>query len=167
MARDLRIRAAAASDLDAVERLEASVFMSDRLSRRSLRYYIDSPTASFLVIEASGHVAGDAIVAFRRGSSLARIYSIAIHADFAGRGLGRRLLLACEQTAQRRGATAIRLEVRSDNPAAIHLYERGGYVRFGTYPDYYEDGMAALRFGKTIPNDAFGDATPGQRPSSS
>lgn len=145
------IRDAVPADLDAVEALETRIFDSDELSRRSLRYYITTPTARFLVLEQAGTILGDAIVAFRRNARVARLYSVAIHPDQAGRGLGRRLLAACEQAAAEHGATALRLEVRADNAPAIALYRKQGYAEFGRYDDYYEDGTAALRFEKPLP----------------
>ncbi len=140
------IRRAVPADLDAAECLEDSAFASDQLSRRSLRYYIASPTACFLVLEQGGTIVGDAIVAFRRGSRKARLYSLAIEPALAGRGLGRELLAACEDEARARGSTLLQLEVRSDNASAIRLYERSGYSRFGVYDDYYEDGASAQRY---------------------
>lgn len=146
----LRIREAALSDLDAVAALETGVFDSDQLSRRSLRYYITTPTAVFLVLEVGGAIVGDALVAFRRNARVARLYSVAIHPDHAGQGHGRRLLGACEAETAARGARTLRLEVRDDNTAAVALYRRAGYREFGRYDDYYEDGAAALRFEKPI-----------------
>ena len=146
-----QIRNATLTDLDAVEALETRVFDADELSRRSLRYYIGAPTARFLVLEQAGVVVGDAIVAFRRGARVARLYSVAVHPDHAGHGHGRRLLTACEHAAVERGAATLRLEVRADNAAAIALYRRSGYAEFGRYDEYYEDGTAALRFEKPLP----------------
>jgi RimJ/RimL family protein N-acetyltransferase len=45
-----------------------------------------------------------------------------------GQGLGKRLLQACIDKAWRKGLTRIELEARSDNEAAIRLYERLGFV---------------------------------------
>ena len=144
------LREATLDDLGSLEALENSVFPGDRLSRRSLRYYIGSDTASFLVLHCAPRILGDAIVAFRRGSRVARLYSLAVHSDLAGRGYGRRLLSACEAVARERERAVLRLEVREDNSAAIRLYETAGFERFGHYQDYYEDGAAALRFVKVI-----------------
>lgn len=44
----------------------------------------------------------------------------------------------------------MRLEVREDNPRAVSLYEKNGYKAIGTRPDYYADGMDALRFEKAF-----------------
>jgi hypothetical protein len=52
-----RIRPAAISDIDALDAIERSVFVSDRISRRSFRTLIDRPTAETIVIEADGRSA--------------------------------------------------------------------------------------------------------------
>ena len=137
-------------DLDAVERLEQAVFAMDDLSRRSLRYYIQAPSAVFLVLEQDHAIIGDAIVAFRRGTTIARLYSIAVAPGQGGRGLGRRLLDACEDVARSWHVKVLRLEVRSDNDAAIRFYDAAGYRRFGIYPEYYEDGATAIRYERNL-----------------
>ena len=158
MAGRLRTRAARAGDLDHLERLERAVFAGDRLSRRSLRRYIDAPTTRLLVADGPrGALSGYALIAFRQGSTLARLYSIAVDRAAAGAGLGRALLAAAEAAARTRGCRALRLEVRADNARAITLYARNGYIRFGEIDDYYEDGAAALRFEKALATRA---ATP-------
>lgn len=148
MSAAFRIRPATLADLDAVEALEDMVFESDELSRRSLRYYIASPGARFIVADEGGAILADAIVALRRRSVMARLYSIAVRPDLTGRGVGRQMLTACERIVREQGRTVFRLEVRSDNEAAIRFYDAAGYALFGTYPDYYEDGTAALRYEK-------------------
>ncbi|MCF8997840.1 ribosomal-protein-alanine acetyltransferase, partial [Pseudomonas carnis] len=45
----------------------------------------------------------------------------------------------------------LRLEVRTDNPGALALYERNGYRRFAVVDDYYQDHSDALRLEKTLP----------------
>ena len=47
------------------------------------------------------------------------------------------------------GALALRLEVRSDNAAAIALYERLGFRQFGRYEDYYADGATGVALRKS------------------
>jgi ribosomal protein S18 acetylase RimI-like enzyme len=44
----------------------------------------------------------------------------------------------------------MRLEVRTDNSAAIGLYTKSGYHRFGEITGFYEDGSNALRMQKTL-----------------
>jgi [ribosomal protein S18]-alanine N-acetyltransferase len=145
----LSIRPARGSDLDAIEALEERSFATDRLTRRSLRRHIRAQRR-LLVAEDVAGLAGYALVFSRKGSSVARLYSIAVDRRMHGRGVGRALLGACEALAIKSGLRILRLEVRADNRRAIVLYERWGYRCFGRYEDYYTDGAPALRFEKVV-----------------
>ena len=77
--------------------------------------------------------------------------------EAAGGGLGRDLLAVGRGPGERRAAPSVlRLEVRAANLAAIRLYERNGYRRFGIHREYYEDGADALRYEKRL-SDAPGE----------
>lgn len=146
----LRITPARPQDLAPLLALEEAAFPGDRMSRRALARNIQSPTLAFLVAWENEVLLGHALIAFRKGSTLARLYSLAVRPGATGRGLGRKLLAAGEASAQSRGADRLRLEVRADNDAAIRLYETSGYALFARIPDYYEDGEAALRYEKPL-----------------
>ena len=153
----IKIRKGRPADLDRLVAIENAAFEGDRLTRRSLRTHLTKPTVSLLAAEAEtggfAHVVGYALIAFRKSSKKARLYSIAGDPEYrlgSGRGLGRLLLAACEEEAARRGAESLVLEVRADNARAIALYEAQGYVKFGTLADYYEDGAAAVRYEKRL-----------------
>ena len=144
------VRPAAAGDLDALVALEAQVFATDRISRRSFRRFLASPRAALMVAELDGMRAGYALVLFRAGSAIARLYSIAVAPHAGRRRLGATLLAAAEQAARARGAERLRLEVHEANDPAIALYRKSGYAQFGRHADYYEDKGHALRFEKTL-----------------
>jgi ribosomal protein S18 acetylase RimI-like enzyme len=145
------VRAATPADLDALVALELRAFSGDRMSRPQYRRHLASPGAAVLVADVPGEgLLGSALVFFRRGSTLARLYSIATAPAARGRGIGAGLLAAAERAARERGCRALRLEVRVDNTAAIALYERAGYRRIGSYPGYYEDGADAWRYEKGV-----------------
>jgi ribosomal protein S18 acetylase RimI-like enzyme len=148
----VHVRTAGPPDLDALMKLEHQVFSTDRLSRRSLRHFLRSPTAELLVAEeaAAGRLAGTAIVLFRPRSAVARLYSIAVAPHMGGRGVASMLLLATEQCAAARGCRSVRLEVHQTNHAAISRYRKSGYQQFGRRLRYYEDGGDALRFEKQL-----------------
>jgi ribosomal protein S18 acetylase RimI-like enzyme len=147
----VRVRAAKPRDLDALIALENRVFASDRLSRRSLRHFLQSPTAAMLVAEGkAGSLAGNAIVLFRPRSMVARLYSIAVAPNMSGRGVAPMLLTAVERIARRRGCDMIRLEVHQANKPAIARYRKQGYEEFGRYRRYYQNGGDALRFQKRL-----------------
>jgi ribosomal-protein-alanine N-acetyltransferase len=144
------IRAATLDDLDAILALELASFSTDRLSRRSLRAFITSPHRPLLLAVPEASVAGYVLVALRKRSAVARIYSIAVNRSLGRRGVGRALMAASERYAAAHACRALRLEVRDDNEAAIALYLSLGYREFGFYDDYYADGARALRFEKDL-----------------
>jgi LmbE family N-acetylglucosaminyl deacetylase/ribosomal protein S18 acetylase RimI-like enzyme len=67
--------------------------------------------------------------------SEARILSLAVHPDYQGQGLGKRLLAAGLDYLRSQGVPAVRLEVRPDNGPAKHLYLEAGFQEVGTYSD--------------------------------
>lgn len=149
----VEIRKALASDVDDLAAIENAVFAGDRISRRSFRALIERETAEALVAVEGRRIAGYAIVLFRKGSGVARLYSIAAAPDFVGQGVGRLLLEAAEDAAFEHDRMMLRLEVREDNARAISIYGRAGYRYIGREPDYYEDGATALRYEKTLRGD--------------
>ena len=149
-ASNVRIRRAARGDLDALLALEHASFDHDRISRAQFRRHLASASAHVLVAAERGAVLGCALLFFRHGSRSARLYSIAITHTARGRGLGAALLQACEGTARARGCAALRLEVRTDNAAAVALYERRGYTRVALEPGFYENGADAWRYAKPL-----------------
>lgn len=140
------IRGAQPRDLQDLERIETASFEGDRLSARSFRRLLASPSCDTIVADLDGRVAGYAMVFYRASSDIARLYSIAIEATARGLGLGRKLAEASIAAAARRGKRRFRLEVREDNAAAIELYRKLGFHGIGSVETYYEDGAPALRF---------------------
>jgi ribosomal protein S18 acetylase RimI-like enzyme len=138
-------------DLDALLAFERQFFGRDhQISRRSFRRFIGSPSCTLIIAEADEKVAGCALVLYRRGSKLARLYTIAVGSGFRRRGYARRLLAAAEAGAKRHGCRRMRLEVRADDAGAIALYETSGYRRFGRRRRYYDGRIDALRFEKPL-----------------
>ncbi len=147
---DLVVRAAVLDDLDAITKLEYDSFPEDRVSCRSLRYFLRAPHRPVIAATIDKEVVGYALVSLRKGARAARIYSIAVDARFARRGVGLTLLQACEKYARLNGRAALSLEVRYDNAPAIALYEKADFRPFGEHPDYYSDGATALRYEKAL-----------------
>ena len=144
------IRLAAIEDLPALLALEQQCFTTDKLNRRSFRWMINRAHGQLLVAQCGEQLVGYALVLFHRGTSRARLYSIAIATKARGSGLGTRLLEHIEACAIEHDCAYLRLEVRIDNPMAIALYERNGYRRFGLIHDYYQDHADALRLEKHV-----------------
>jgi ribosomal protein S18 acetylase RimI-like enzyme len=143
-------RLAQPADVDELLALENQCFESDRLNARNFHWMISRANARLIVAEDDRRLSGYALVLFHRGTSLGRLYSLAISADARGQGLGQALLAQAEAHALERDCAYLRLEVRPDNAPAIALYQRAGYRLFDRVDDYYEDHAPALRYEKRI-----------------
>jgi len=125
------IRKARASDVDDLAAIEKAVFTSDRISRRSFRLLIERETAETLVAESDGRVAGYAVVLFRKGSGVARLYSLATGPFFSGLGIGRQLLAAATSRMRTDGFADAVLWVLRGNAVAERFYALVGWRRDG------------------------------------
>lgn len=142
------IRPAERADIDMLVTIENAAFTGDRLSRRSFRHLLRRNM--IIVADSGGAASGYAVALRRRGSGIARLYSIAVAPMDAGKGIAHALLQAAEAGAAKAGCRTLRLEVREDNVRAIALYEKRGYRRFARRETYYQDGAAALRYEKHL-----------------
>jgi len=138
-------------DLDTLHDIEQKSFTTDLLSRRRMRHWILAENRGFIVCEANNHsVAGYILFFYRRNTTTARLYSIAVSENFRGHGIARQLMDRGEKQVRKDGKTRIQLEVKTDNRPAIGLYESLGYHRFGLHKGFYEDGGYALRMEKAL-----------------
>ncbi len=142
-------RTAELADLPELLRLEAQ-FVGDRLRPRQLRYHLGHADKRLRVCANGNDLHGYSLTLKRRGSLIARLYSLVVDQAMRGGGLGTKLLIDAEIQAQQSGAQCVRLEVRADNAAALALYVRAGYHVFGQHKHYYDDGMDAVRLQKRL-----------------
>ncbi|MBP2298524.1 GNAT family N-acetyltransferase [Azospirillum picis] len=149
-AASIAIRRAETADIPALLAIEEQSFPTDRMTPRNFRYAIHKAKGMVLVADCQGRAAAYGVVAFRTGSLAARLTSFAVDPGRRNLGIARRLLAGLEEGAAVHGCTGMRLEVRADNLAALRLYASAGYRRFAVRPDYYEDGMTALRLEKAF-----------------
>lgn len=141
-------RPATLADLDNLVHLENICFTTDRLNRRSLRHFITKSHSKFWVMGTPAVAYG--LVLFHRGTSLARIYSLAVSPKARGLGYAKQLVEAMEASAVAEDALFIRLEVADDNLSAMHLYQRLGYEPIRRLTEYYEDGHDGIRMEKRL-----------------
>ncbi len=147
---DIKIRDGFKTDLPELLTIEQICFSTDRLSERSFRTFIRGEHSSLLVAEYQRQLVGYVVVLYRAGTSLARLYSLAILPQMRGHHLAMQLMATAEQEAREQKCVYMRLEVRVDNPAAIALYEKLGYQQVGRIEDYYEDSQDAWKLEKPI-----------------
>ncbi len=71
----------------------------------------------------------------------AHIATIAVHPDYRGLGIGRRLMDVIIANAHQEKMLSATLEVRAGNRAAQDLYTSYGFVEVGRRPRYYQDNQ--------------------------
>ena len=88
---------------------------------------------------ASGILLGYNWLKIEPGDTVGEVYVIGVHPDAAGRGLGRRLMLAGLDRLQSRGCRAAALYVEADSTAAVHLYRSLGFADHTVDVQYRRD----------------------------
>lgn len=132
------------SDLDAICAIADASF-SVPWPRSELEAELTRPYSTVRVLRPSEL---EPIAAFANhwllGDEL-QLMNIAVLPSSRRRGFARALLGDAEQHARAHGLTAVFLEVRRSNHAAIVLYESAGYAVIGVRQRYYsDDGEDAL-----------------------
>jgi ribosomal protein S18 acetylase RimI-like enzyme len=145
-----QLRLATSDDLSELISIEQTCFQVDKLSRRQMKYWIQAAHGILLVVEKSQQILAYGLVILRKGSRSARLYSIAVMPQARGRKIAQMLLADLERISLSRHRLFMRLEVAQNNNTAIAMYKNMGYRKFGIYNHYYENGVDALRFQKTI-----------------
>ena len=88
---DFSIRPACNEDIPHLIPIEQTLFSSDRLSVRQMRYHIRNERAVFLTGTERGMPVGYALFLKREGAR-ARLYSLAVDRGYQGKGYGKALL---------------------------------------------------------------------------
>jgi ribosomal protein S18 acetylase RimI-like enzyme len=144
------IRKATIEDVAALIELEQKCFASDRVSMRSFRRFITEKRSDLFLLEVNDNLAGYFLLIYRRGTSLARLYSLAVDPSFRKQGIAEQLMLHAEKCAAARNCVLLRLEVRFDNISAIKLYQKLQYHEFAVKHDFYEDHSDAICMQKQV-----------------
>lgn len=148
MAIKLTADVAGMEDVPALVKLDETCFVTDRLSAKKYRHFVTSQTSEVVIIREDKKLIAGAVILFRKNSTLARIYSIAVAPEFRKLGVAQMLYDQIESLCFSRKISEIRLEVRKDNEPAIKFYLKNKYLTFGEYKKFYQDGQDAFRMRK-------------------
>lgn len=105
------------------------------------------PCKEMYVIEYENNLAGFVILQLC-GTFKGYIQTICISEDYRGKGLGKKLLLFCEENIFKISPN-IFLCVSSFNTGAIKLYEDCGFTRIGELNNFVKQGFTELLLRKT------------------
>jgi ribosomal-protein-alanine N-acetyltransferase len=139
------IRRAAATDAEAVARIEAESLGADAWSPALVTEGVEGrvPTLHYLVAAtADHHPVGYAATSL--AGDVADLQRIAVAAAHRRTGVASALLDGVLDLAASHGAERVLLEVREDNASARAFYAARGFAEIARRPRYYRDGTTAL-----------------------
>jgi len=124
-------------DLDAVQEVEQLSFPTPWSRKAFWCELSQNIYAHYIVARVDGIVAGYGGMWVILDE--AHVTNVAVHPDYRGHGLGKRIMLELMERARSRSATRMTLEVRKSNDVARRLYEKLGFVAKGIRKGYYAD----------------------------
>lgn len=145
------VRPMIVEDISAVVEIEKESFATP-WTPHAFRLEMKNHLAVYRVVEVDGRVAayGGMWLILDEG----HVTNIAVHPDFRGRHLGRKIMEVLMDEARQRKLLRMTLEVRKQNHVAIALYKDLGFLLAGIRPGYYQDtGEDALIMWIELNND--------------
>jgi ribosomal-protein-alanine N-acetyltransferase len=144
-------RDANSMDIPVLVSLDKELFPYSPWSSGQYREEITAPTRLFVVaLDDANSVIGYAGV-FAPGGAEADILTVGVISMYRGQGIARELMARITEWAIAQGSIAMMLEVKTDNAAAISLYESLGYSKLNIRKDYFGSGLDALVMRKELP----------------
>ena len=122
-------------DVPAVSRLEQETF-SMPWSEKDFLDMVEKEDARYYVAEREGQLLGCCGLLMIAGEG--NITNVMVAPWARNQGIGTEMLRHLLSEGSREGMTAYTLEVRVSNAAAIHVYEKLGFVSEGIRPGFYE-----------------------------
>ena len=135
--------------LDIVAREKRYLAQTEALPLERIEAFVRESVANdavqFFAVDGKGQVVGwaDVFPGWAQATRHCGELGMGVLPAWRGRGLGRRLLLACIDKAWAKGLTRIELAARADNTRAIRLYESVGFRHEGVKREAMRfDGVA-------------------------
>ena len=135
MSKQLEIRPMEHGDIEQVSRIEAECFSMPWSAAAYEKALVDDKCL-YLVAVLEDEIVGMCGVMNLLGEG--DINNVAVTAPKRGQGIAFFMLQELIRRGEERGITEFTLEVRISNTAAIHTYEKLGFVSEGVRPKFYE-----------------------------
>jgi ribosomal-protein-alanine N-acetyltransferase len=130
----MNLRAATEDDLDALAAVHALAFQPG-WSAEEIADLGSGPGAFALIVEDADPFG---MILCRAVAGEAEILTLAVDPAHRRQGVAHALVEAAALMARQAGAGEMFLEVATDNPAALGLYEKAGFVHAGLRRGYYD-----------------------------
>ena len=131
---NINIRKLNTQDVQAVSAIEEATF-SMPWSVSAFEEMAKSENALYLVAEIEGRIAG--CCGLTKILDEGNINNVVVGEAFRGEGVACMLLSELIRQGRELGIRAFTLEVRESNKAAVHVYEKLGFISEGIRPGFY------------------------------
>ena len=138
-------------DLPTFVSLDKQLFPYSPWSQAQYKEEFENNTRHFVVALDEGmSIVGYAGVFLPTASAAADILTVGVTVEHRRAGIARKLMALITDWAVDHGASAMILEVKTDNGEAISLYESLGYEKLNVRRDYFGTGLDALVMRKEL-----------------
>ncbi|MCD8348345.1 MAG: ribosomal protein S18-alanine N-acetyltransferase [Lachnospiraceae bacterium] len=134
--REVQVSGMRFEDISEVTAIERQCF-SEPWSESGFRSALEQGCSVYFVARTrdSNQIAG--YCGLLRSFEEAEILNVAVRGELRGQGIGTTMLSQLMEYGKKRGIRRFTLEVRKGNTAAIHLYEKLGFVSVGIRKHFY------------------------------
>lgn len=147
------LRPGTPADVEAMHELDLLCFEKPfRFDIKSMRKYATHPEAIVVIAESKGELLGFIVVnpTRRRAMHSAYITTLDVHPDLRRLGIARALVAEAERFAVAAGAVTMQLHVSTGNTSAVSFYESAGYEQLLLTEDFYNTGLHAFSYLKSL-----------------
>lgn len=130
----IEIREFCSEDIDALVDMEADSFTMP-WTKKDFEALLKHDYCFYLVALADDNIAG--CCGYTESFGEAAIDKVVVAERYRGMGIAQRMLGELIERGRKKRIHAFTLEVRAGNGAAIHIYEKAGFVSEGIRPRFY------------------------------
>ncbi|WP_438862771.1 GNAT family N-acetyltransferase [Neptunicella sp.] len=146
----MKVRVANLADAKTLSLIEQQCFVTDQIPPRQMRYLLNKAKAQTWLMELDGQIVGYCMALMPNHPRSARLYSIAVLAEYRGKRIANQLIEAMLRELKQRGYSKVRLEVRCSQHKVQSLYQQFGFVTVAELAEYYADNESAFRMEKAL-----------------
>lgn len=149
----ISLRPMVVADLDTVMSLESELFPQDAWTRDLFIGELEEvPNTRRVMVACDGNIVVG-YVSLRLVPPEADINTIAVGINHQGKGIATQMMDWIISEARKYSIRDIFLDVRSDNFAAIAMYDKFGFVRIDKRANYYGNNLDALVMRKRLTHE--------------
>lgn len=146
----LTIRQAAVDDLQVLWEIEKECFSVEAFTREEIAYLLRFPAGVNLVAQIDHKIVGFILSLTYKINKIqaGHIFTIDVLVEHRRKGVASKLLRELERSLTEKNIKTCFLEVRTDNVAALKLYQKHGYTEVEHLKNYYGNEVDGLRLKK-------------------